>query len=173
MRIEINKIISGNILDIGGGGEGIIGQAYKDQVTAIDNRQEELDEAPTGFKKLLMDASCMTFDNESFDNVTAFYSFMYMKNKVQEAVIMEAARVLRSKGQFHIWDGEIDSAYPSPYVVELDIDLYGKHVHTSYGIIKDNGEQNAEFFIELCKKAKLNLIECKNVDKHFYILLEK
>ena len=157
MKIEINKTI----------------RAYQGQVTAIDNRQEELDEAPEGFKKILMDASNMTFHNNSFDNVTAFYSLMYMNKKVQEAVIMEAARVLRAKGQFHIWDAEIESAYPIPYVVDLDINANGKHFHTSYGIIKDNAKQNAEFFIELCKKAKLHLLECKRMDKHFYIRLEK
>ena len=33
------------MLDIGGGGEGVIGRLYGRQVVAIDNRQEELDEA--------------------------------------------------------------------------------------------------------------------------------
>lgn|GEM_PF-1587750 len=36
------------ILDLGGGGEGVIGQLRGRQVTAVDIRQEELDEAPAG-----------------------------------------------------------------------------------------------------------------------------
>lgn len=173
MKINISKTLRGSILDIGGGGEGIIGQVYQGQVTAIDNRQDELDEAPTGFKKVLMDASQMTFDNESFDNVTAFYSLMYMEKTIQVDAIMEAARVLRTNGELHIWDAEIESAYPNPYVTDLDIDANGKHVHTSYGIIKDDAKQNAEFFVDICKKAKLHILECKKTDKHFYIRLEK
>ena len=45
----LNKELSGHILDIGGGGEGIIGRLYQKQVIAIDHRQEERDEAPGGF----------------------------------------------------------------------------------------------------------------------------
>ena len=51
MRISIEKEMTGEILDIGGGGEGIIGRVYGQQVTAIDNIQEELDEAPSSCKK--------------------------------------------------------------------------------------------------------------------------
>ena len=35
---------------------------YGTQVIAIDNRQEELDEAPEGFEKVLMDARSLTSD---------------------------------------------------------------------------------------------------------------
>lgn len=44
--ITLSRDLHGSILDIGGGGEGVIGLLYGSQVTAIDNRQEELDEAP-------------------------------------------------------------------------------------------------------------------------------
>ena len=46
--IELHKELIGTILDIGGGGEGVIGQLYGEQVVAIDNSQEELDEVETG-----------------------------------------------------------------------------------------------------------------------------
>lgn len=46
MLIEMQRDIKGSILDIGGGGEGIIGQIYRDKVIAIDNCRQELDEAP-------------------------------------------------------------------------------------------------------------------------------
>ena len=54
--IWVRSELKGTILDIGGGGEGIIGRVYGQQVTAIDNRQEELDGAPDNGHKLLMDA---------------------------------------------------------------------------------------------------------------------
>lgn len=72
MRIEIRNDIKGSILDIGGGGEGIIGRIYRDNVIAIDNRQEELDEAPDCCEKQLMNATNLLFTNEYFDNVTFF-----------------------------------------------------------------------------------------------------
>ena len=37
-------------LDLGGGGEGVIGRIYREWVVAIDTRQDELDEAPDGIE---------------------------------------------------------------------------------------------------------------------------
>ena len=70
--IVLKPELCGTILDIGGGGEGVIGRLYGAQVIAIDNSQEELDEAPNGFKKVLMDACCINYPNEKFDHVTFF-----------------------------------------------------------------------------------------------------
>ena len=78
MIIEIEKNLKGSTLDIGGGGEAVIGRIYGDQVTAIDNRQEELDEAPDCCAKRLMDATDLKYADDSFDNVTFFYTLMYV-----------------------------------------------------------------------------------------------
>jgi ubiquinone/menaquinone biosynthesis C-methylase UbiE len=94
-KIEIIENLNGSILDIGGGGEGVIGQIYGKKVIAIDNRQEELDEAPDCCQKELMDATELLFPDESFDQVTFFYSLMYMTEEIQHRAICEAARVLR------------------------------------------------------------------------------
>ncbi len=56
MIIEIDSNLKGSILDIGGGGEAVIGQMYGNRVIAIDNSQEEIDEAPDCCTTLLMDA---------------------------------------------------------------------------------------------------------------------
>lgn len=78
MILSLKKEWNGKILDIGGGGEGIIGRLYRQQVTAIDKRQEELDEAPNGFEKILMDATDLKYANETFDHVTCFFTLMFM-----------------------------------------------------------------------------------------------
>ena len=70
MVIEIDSDLKGSILDIGGGGEAVIGQMCGNRVTAIDNCQEEIDEAPDCCTKLLMDAGELSFSDGSFDNVT-------------------------------------------------------------------------------------------------------
>ncbi|MDI9468574.1 MAG: class I SAM-dependent methyltransferase [Bacillota bacterium] len=137
MIIEMQRNIEGSILDVGGGGEGIIGRLYGKRVIAIDNCREELDEAPDCCEKRLMDATKLLFENESFDNVTFFYSLMYMTADVQEKALAEAARVLKRGGQIHIWDSDIHSSSLEPYVVDLDILWDGEvQVHTSYGIVK-------------------------------------
>lgn len=58
-KVELIREIKGNILDIGGGGEGIIGRLYPTQAIVIDNRKDELLEAPRGPIKLVMDARKM------------------------------------------------------------------------------------------------------------------
>lgn len=93
-KLSLKKDLIGPILDLGGGGEGVIGRIYGQQAVAIDNRQEELDEAPDGPKKLLMDASALAFAPGEFSHVTAFFSLMYMPSDIQGQVFAEAARVL-------------------------------------------------------------------------------
>lgn len=111
MTIEIKEKLDGSILDIGGGGEAVIGQIYKDRVTAIDNRQEELDEAPDCCIKQLMDATELLFPDNSFDNVTFFYTLMYMTEETQRKSICEAARVLKAGKMMNIWDCDIRCTY--------------------------------------------------------------
>ena len=83
----LRQDLNGSILDVGGGGEGVIGRLYGQSVTAIDNCREELDEAPCGCRKLVMDASALSFADASFENVTFFYSLMYMDRPTQRAAL--------------------------------------------------------------------------------------
>ena len=143
-KVTVARELSGKILDIGGGGEGILGRVYGPAVTAIDLYEEELREAPEGFEKLVMDARCMTFANAGFDAVTAFYSFMYIPREDHARVAGEIFRVLRPGGTFLLWDAEIETA--DPFLVELEIDAAGQQVHTTYGVYKKDAAQNAAWF---------------------------
>lgn len=173
MNIVINKGLQGSILDVGGGGEGVIGRVYGGQVVAIDNRQEELDEAPDGFEKMLMDAACLDFSDERFDHVTFFYSLMYMGRETQKKAIGEAARVLCAGGSLHIWDAEIRLAYPEPFVAELDIDASGDPIHTAYGIVKYDAAQDSNTFIRLCQAQGLHISAARSEEGHFYLRFTK
>ena len=173
MKISLNKELYGSILDIGGGGEGIIGRLYKSAVTAVDNMQEELDEAPSCYKKLLMDAAALDFADESFDNVTFFYSLMYMNTDVKAKAIEEACRVLKTGGALTIWDVEFESAYPDAFSVELDIILPEENVCTEYGIIGTDVAQSAELIMKICRECTLNLLVHEENGGHFHIVLKK
>lgn len=168
MKIEIQKNIRGSILDIGGGGEGMIGRIYQDQVIAIDNCQEELDEAPDCCDKRLMDAENLLFEKQSFDNVTFFYSLMFMTKDVREAAISEAARVLKKGGRIHIWDSNFVSAGTEPYIVDLDIIWDNNSVHTSYGIAKGEG-QNSKDIVRILEDNRIFVAHCLMTEGHFFI----
>lgn len=170
--ISINRVLRGKILDIGGGGDGIIGRVYGEQVVAIDNCQEELDETPDGFEKVFMDASELTFQNESFDHVTAFYSFLFIRRDLYDAVLAEAVRVLRPGGKLHIWDCCVTTAYPEPFFTELDVDANGTRLHPAYGVVKENAEQNAATFTTLCQKYGLRLTDARIGKENFYLQFE-
>ena len=54
--ISLKKRLHGRILDVGGGGEGVIGRLYPRQVIAIDHDEDEPMDAPGDFERLLMEA---------------------------------------------------------------------------------------------------------------------
>jgi ubiquinone/menaquinone biosynthesis C-methylase UbiE len=173
MNLVITKELNGRILDVGGGGDGVIGRVYGPQVTAIDISAEELAEAPEGFEKLVMDAGDMDFPDHSFDHVTAFYSFLFIPKPDHPQVISEISRVLRPGGTLHIWDCEVRTAFPEPFTVELNVDANGKQIHTTYGIIEQDCVQTAARFIELCAENGLRPIADKRTDTGFYLCFRR
>ena len=172
MTIEIKETLTGSILDIGGGGEAVIGQIYKDRVTAIDNCEEELEEAPDCCSKQLMDATELSFPDDSFDNVTFFYTLMYMTDEEQQKSICEAARVLRVGKQMYIWDCDIRSAYPEPFMIDLDIRGGNNKLHTTYGIIKKD-TQSSDSVVRLLESAGLKIESLQAKDGQFHIQCRK
>ena len=168
MNVALKRELDGSILDIGGGGEGVIGRIYGDQVTAIDVSQEELDEAPAACVKIVMDATAMTFPDGSFDHVTSFYTLMYMTAEQQRMALLEAARVLRPGGTLHIWDAAFTAPYPEPFLAEMDIDAAGTPIRTTYGVIKLDG-QSAEDIAALAEDAGLVTIGMDEREGHFHM----
>ena len=170
--ITLIKNLRGKILDIGGGGEGIIGRLYTSQVTAIDIHQDELNEAPTGFEKILMDATQLKFQDNSFEHVTSFYTLMFMNTDDQQNAILEAARVLKNGGELHIWDCNILSAYPNPFCVDVTIQLPNEQICTTYGVIKmDSQDENT--ITAMCLLCGLTLVSREHSKYGFYLHFRK
>ena len=169
--ITLEKELNGRILDIGGGGEGIIGRLYTDQVVAIDIRQSELDEAPMGFEKILMDATDLKFNDNSFDHVTSFYTLMFMDSEDQKSAVLEATRVLKNHGELHIWDCDILSAYPEPFCVDVSVQLPDKFISTTYGVGK-MGSQDENSIVEMCLNSGLILV-AKNIVNVVFICVSE
>ena len=172
MQIELNEELRGRILDVGGGGEGIIGLRYGRQVIAIDNRQEELDEAPDVCEKRLMDAQKLSFPAETFDHVTFFYSIMYMTRDTQEKALAEAYRVLKRGGTLRIWDAEFEAAYPEPFTVDLTVEIDGRTVQTTYGIVK-NEAQSALTVCQMAEKRRFTQIGLHRQQGQFFLICRK
>lgn len=162
--------LKGRILDIGGGGEGIIGRIYGDRVIAVDPDRHELEEAPEGPLKLVMDARELLFLECSFDTVTSFFTMMFIPNDYHEQVFQEAYRVLKPGGSFYLWDIMIpnyDGGTKDIYVFPLSIKLPDGLVNTGFGTKWRGKQQSMEYFRGIAEKTGF---ECSFSDKGDHIL---
>jgi len=165
------------ILDIGGGGEGIIGKLYGKNVVSIDIRKEELLECENESLKIVMNAGEMTFLENTFDTVTSFYTLMYMTRASQEKAVSEIFRVLKSGGIFEIWDCSIpkyDGTLRDIFATNLLISIpKNAPIKTTYGVLMDKFGQDAQSIKKLIISKGFKLLESDSEQGHFNLKFEK
>ena len=169
-EIIIKEIPPGSIIDIGGGGEGVIAQIGGERITAIDKHQSEIDEAidkAPEAKWMVADALDLPFEEEEFDNATAFFSGMYMSHEDKRNVFKEVHRVIPSGGEFWIWDSKIKTRRET-FLIMLRISLPGKKkFNTGYGTrITD---QDEILFKDYLNEAGFSIEETK-VNKYWFFI---
>ncbi|MHA2117598.1 MAG: methyltransferase domain-containing protein [Candidatus Thorarchaeota archaeon] len=163
------------ILDIGGGGEGIIGRLMGRQVVAIDKRRPELESTTSDALKLVMDARELQFLEKSFGTVTIFFTLMYMPFEDLDTIFSEIARVLKPGGELLMWDVKVE--VPSDldpkikyFMVPLTVTFPdGTTNETGYGAYIRN--QNIESFVTVATAHGFELEESKENDLTFYARL--
>ena len=163
----------GLILDIGGGGEGIIGELNGKQVIAIDTSERELLETQNKALKVVMDATDLKFLSESFDVCTAFFSLMYIPNHKHSKVFKEAYRVLKNYGKFLVWDARIPEKHGDykAFMVSLKVMLPHEEIEVGYGVKWQS--QDIEYFKELALKTNFKIINEWNKGEIFYLEMSK
>jgi len=170
--IQMSSIqTNGLILDIGGGGEGIIGKLQGRKVVAIDTRIDELKETKNDSLKIVMDVTDLKFLPSSFDVATSFFSLMYIKNNDHRKAFKEIHNVLKSEGRFLIWDVRIPPKHVDKpiFALPLEIVLPNEKVETGYGIMWDDHEQDLQYFKELAKKTGFEIVDEWSRDEIFYL----
>jgi len=168
---------SGYILDIGGGGEGIIGILKGEKVVAIDPRKEELEEADEGPLKIIMDARDLQFLDNTFDTTTAFFSLMYIKSRfAYESVLGEVFRVLKAGGQFLIWDASIPQRMDDErdiFVVPVLVKVGGKQIETGYGQPWPEEVRDLAFYLGLAEESGFHVVDQEKNGQVFFLQLQK
>ena len=96
----------GLILDIGGGGEGLVSRIMGAKVCALDIRLSEIREAqihgpPANW--FVGDGQALCFQTSTFEVITLWFSLGYMSDwTIKERVLKEAHRVLQKNGKISI-----------------------------------------------------------------------
>ncbi|MCL2343660.1 MAG: class I SAM-dependent methyltransferase [Firmicutes bacterium] len=150
----------GLILDIGGGGEGVIGKLCGRRVVSIDLDRQELEEVQNDALKLVMDAGNLKFLDGSFEAAAAFFSLMFLEEDRLGDVFAEVYRVLKPGGVFYIWDLAMEGAEagePPIVCVPLDIELPFERLHADYGCARRT--QSAASLAALARAAGFAAVE--------------
>ena len=166
----------GFILDIGGGGEGIIGQLKGSQVIAIDISKRELEEAPPGPLKIVMDARELKFLDGAFATATVFFTFMYIDDSDHEAVFRAINRVLKPGGRLLIWDVIMPNR-PDPKrttaIFPLRITLPQKEIRTGYGVRWPEAGRAMSHYLDLAQRTGFDVVLNTIEERWFYLELTK
>jgi ubiquinone/menaquinone biosynthesis C-methylase UbiE len=174
VELEVKDFVSGGfILDIGGGGEGVIGRLKGKEVVAIDNRKDELEETGEGPLKIVMDARELMFLDGTFGTATLFFSLMYMKSREDhQKVLSEAWRVLKEGGALKIWDVDLAERPETDkefYLVGLRYRVGEYEAGTGYGMKWPPESRSVEYYIHLAQEAGFRHISTERQKHTFHL----
>jgi ubiquinone/menaquinone biosynthesis C-methylase UbiE len=159
-KVSLERL-GGFVVDIGGGGEGVIAKACGRETVCVDISKREIDEARSRgavANWVLCDACSMPFRNGTFDIATFFFSLMYIKSTERKhAVMVETKRVLKSEGLLYLWDATIREK-PNLSVIFVEANLPDEEkIYTGYGVKGKEKEQTLELISELALKSGLKV----------------
>ena len=166
----------GYILDVGGGGAGIIGRLKGEQVVAIDPSKRELEESAAGPLKIVMDARDLEFLDESFETVTLFFTLMYIQGCDHEKVFSEVFRVLAPGGRVLIWEVNFPRRLDEDWDVAvflLSVKLPDQEINTGYGALWPEEEQDLSYYLRLAGKAGFDVVEQRENGRVLFLKLQK
>ena len=167
---------SGYILDVGGGGEGVIGKLKGEQVIAIDPSKRELEEAAAGSLKIIMDATDLQFLDSTFGVATSFFTLMYIKGPDHEKVFSEVYRVLIPGGRFLVWDVILPQCLDEEKDIAafpLLVKLPDEEIRTGYGTLWPKAEQDLAYYVQLAENAGFNVVAQREEKRVLFLKLQK
>ena len=164
------------ILDLGGGGEGIIGMMKGRDVIAIDKQKRELEETSNDSLKIVMDMKALNFLDGIFSTVTAFFTFMYIPEDAFDEIFKEIWRIMKPGGQLLVWEPIFkippEEREKKNAVIPLTIHLPdGRTNQTGYGgRVRDQDESTV---ITPAEKIGFKVVDKKIEEFTYHLRLQK
>lgn len=166
----------GLILDIGGGGEGVIGRLKGARVIAVDISKRELEDAPDGPLKVVMDARDLKFVDGSFQAATSFFTLMYIRGSDHPKVFSEVFRVLKPGGTFLVWEVVLPRRLDESkdvVVIPLTIKLPGEEIGTGYGTRWPEKRQDLSYYRQVAEAAGFQVAAAKEEGQQLFLELRR
>ncbi|MFW9961755.1 MAG: class I SAM-dependent methyltransferase [Candidatus Thorarchaeota archaeon] len=162
----------GLVLDIGGGGEGLVSRIAGNNVCAVDYRISEIREAqihnpPANW--FAADGRALPFQDSTFDIATLWFSLGYMNEwSTKEAVLTEVLRTLKNEGKVLIMASRIDCK-EQRLVFSAHFTLPdGTVSKTGYGV-RGNQNQILDTIDTLVREVGFKNIQSENHDWWFEV----
>ena len=178
IQINVQPILTNlKVLDIGGGGAGVIGRMMpNNNLYIVDRSESELRDAEEkGAKGNLVvgDARKLKYPSNYFDAITIFFSLMYIRGfKNKRAVIKESYRVLKKGGKMYIWGAIIP--YPSLiYWINLIIHSKKNKIETGYIVSGINNIQTYDLIKKIIEDVGFEIKTVLVYPYWFFFELEK
>ncbi|NWF94926.1 MAG: methyltransferase domain-containing protein [Candidatus Thorarchaeota archaeon] len=151
----------GLIIDIGGGGEGIVSRVEGTRVCAVDIRLDEILEARIHGSEpqwIVADAEYLPFKDESFAISTLWFSLCYMRSWYKKhAVLKEVWRVLQEGATVSVLASKIDCT-EDVFVINIHYTLPdGTVSQVGYGV-HGNQDQNPTTVTDMMSRSGFTVV---------------
>ena len=174
---ELEKLPrEGLIIDIGGGGEGLVSQIETSRVCAVDINLNKIREALIHghvSQWILSDGRRLSIKDESFSVATIWFSLGYVRDWASKAqVLSEAARVLEHSGHISILGAKISCSEPK-FVLRAHFHFPdGSVSQMSYGM-SGGQKQDSQTVFKLLQELDYSDISCRDNEHWFRIEAKK
>jgi ubiquinone/menaquinone biosynthesis C-methylase UbiE len=176
-RIELKHLPrEGLIIDIGGGGEGLVSRIETTRVCAVDINLDKIREAMIHghvSQWILSDGRMLSVKDERFSAATLWFSLGYVRDWASKTQVMsEVARVLKQSGHISILGAKIVCS-EARFVLRTHLHFPdGSVSQMSYGM-GGGQKQDIETVAKLLQETGYSDITCEDNEHWFRIEAEK
>ncbi|MHA1926931.1 MAG: methyltransferase domain-containing protein [Candidatus Thorarchaeota archaeon] len=176
-KIELKYLPQeGLIIDIGGGGEGLVSRIEASRVCAVDINLDKIREAMIHGQVsqwILSDGRMLSAKNERFRVATLWFSLGYVRDWTAKAqVVSEVDRVLMQSGHISILGAKI-ACSEARFVLRAHLHFPdGSISQMSYGM-SGGQKQDIETVAKLLQETGYGDITCEDNEYWFHIEAEK